>query len=118
MLSRSVLQQVGSLFHKQREDAYAGRVDIIIPRGIENRVAIDMVVKHVQRALLEKSKKHQSDLERLGKQVEDEPLSSNVFLLKQTKQIVGMATIIQNPMTNDVDFIFYLDRLSTVLVER
>lgn len=92
--------------------------DIIIPRGIENKVAIDMVVKHVQRLLQEKSRKHQDDLKRLGEQVEDEPLSPNVLVMEQTKQILGMNTIIQNPMTETVDFIFYFDRLSTLLVER
>lgn len=92
--------------------------DIIIPRGIENRVAIDMVVKHVQRLLQEKSRKHQDDLKRLGEQVEDELLSPNVLVMEQTKQILGMSTIIQNPMTQTVDFIFYFDRLSTLLVER
>ncbi len=93
-------------------------IDIIIPRGIENRVAIDMVVKHIQRTLVEKSKQHQKELQRLGKQVEDEPLSPNVLLLAQTKQIIGMSTIIQNPTTDQVDFVFYFDRLSTLLVER
>lgn len=92
--------------------------DIIIPRGIENKVAIDMVVKHVQRLLQEKSRKHQDDLKRLGEQVEDEPLSPNVLVMEQTKQILGMNTIIQNPTTETVDFIFYFDRLSTLLVER
>lgn len=92
--------------------------DIIIPRGIENKVAIDIVVKHVQRLLQEKSRKHQDDLKRLGEQVEDEPLSPNVLVMEQTKQILGMSTIIQNPMTQTVDFIFYFDRLSTLLVER
>lgn len=92
--------------------------DIIIPRGIENKVAIDIVVKHVQRLLQEKSRKHQDDLKRLGEQVEDEPLSPNVLVMEQTKQILGMSTIIQNPMTKTVDFIFYFDRLSTLLVER
>ncbi len=77
-----------------------------------------MVVEHVQRKLKEKSRKHQDELERLGKQVEDEPLSDNVLLLPQTRQIVGMSTIIQNPMTQEVDFIFYFDRMSTILVER
>ena len=89
-----------------------------MPRGIENHVAIDMVVRHVQRILEEKSEKHQDALQELGKQVEDEPLSKNVLLLKQTKQIVGMSTIIQNPITDDVDFIFYFDRLSALLIER
>lgn len=93
-------------------------VDIIVPRGIENRVAIEMVVEHVQRTLKEKSRKHQDDLQRLGQLAEDEPLSDNVLLMKQTNQIVGMSTIIQNPMTKEVDFIFYFDRLSSLLVER
>lgn len=100
------------------EVANSGCADIIIPRSIENRVAIDMVVKHVQRVLQEKSKKHQEDLQKLGKQVEDEPLSSNILLLEQTKQIVGMSTIIQDPMTDEVEFLFYFDRLSTLLVEK
>lgn len=77
-----------------------------------------MVVKHIQRTLVEKSKKHQKDLKRLGKQVADEPLSPNVLLLPQTKQIVGMSTIIQNPSTDQVDFVFYFDRISILLIER
>ncbi|KAL8898634.1 MAG: hypothetical protein Q9207_006604 [Kuettlingeria erythrocarpa] len=97
----------------QRENA-----DIIVPRGIDNTVAIDMVVKHIQLLLTKKSRKHQEDLKRLGQQVEDEPLSPNVLLLEQTKQIVAMMTVLQNPMTGDVDFLFYFDRLTTLLVER
>ncbi|KAF6230945.1 hypothetical protein HO173_010853 [Letharia columbiana] len=92
--------------------------DIIIPARLDNRVAIDIVVGHVKRTLKEKSRKHQEELQRLGKQVEDEPLSENVLLLEQTREIVGMNTVIQNPMTAEVDFIFYFDRLSSLLVER
>lgn len=77
-----------------------------------------MVVKHIQLLLVKKSRKHQEDLKRLGQQVEDEPLGSNVLLLKKTSQIVAMTTILQNPATDDVDFIFYFDRLTTLLVER
>lgn len=77
-----------------------------------------MVIEHVRRTLKEKSRKHQQELQRLGKQAEDEPLTDNVLFLKQTRQIVGMNTIIQKPMTKEVDFIFYFDRLSSLLVER
>lgn len=77
-----------------------------------------MVVKHIQLLLIKKSRKHQEDLKRLGQQVEDEPLSPNVLLLNQTKQLVAMTTVLQNPTTDDVDFIFYFDRLTTLLVER
>lgn len=89
-----------------------------MPRGIENKVAIDMVVGHIQRTLLDKSKKHRAELQRLGKQVEDEPLSANVLLIKQTRQVTAMNTIIQNPETGEIDFRFYFDRLATLLVER
>jgi len=85
---------------------------------MENRVAIEMVVEHAKRTLKEKSRKHQEDLQRLGQQVEDEPLSEHVLSLKQTRQVAGMSTIIQNPMTQEVDFIFYFDRLSSLLIER
>ena len=77
-----------------------------------------MVVGHIQRTLQAKSRKHQAELQKLGKQVEDEPLSPNVLLMNQTRQVTAMNTIIQNPMTDDVDFVFYFDRLATLLVER
>lgn len=93
-------------------------LDIIVPRGMQNRVAIDMIVKHIQRTLAEKSKMHRAELHRLGQEVEDEPLSSNVLLVEQTKQFVGMSTILQDPATDDVDFIFYFDRTATFLIER
>ncbi|KAI9821713.1 MAG: Uridine kinase [Pycnora praestabilis] len=78
----------------------------------------DMVVKHIQRILTEKSQKHRAELQRLGKAAEHEPLSQNVLFLPQTRQLLGMNTIIQDPMTDEVDFIFYFDRLSTLLVEK
>ena len=92
--------------------------DIIVPRGIENGVAIDIIVEHIRQILKGKSKRHQEDLQKLGEEVEDEPISRNVMVLAETKQIKGMNTIIQNLATSDVDFIFYFDRMSTLLVER
>jgi uridine kinase len=68
--------------------------------------------------LKEKSRQHQEALQKLGEEVEDEPISGNVMILAESQQIKGMNTIIQNPDTNDVDFIFYFDRMSTLLVER
>lgn len=77
-----------------------------------------MVVKHVQHILHEKSRQHAAELKRLGQQVEDEPLSSRVLLLKETPQVVAMSTIIQDPDSAQDDFIFYFDRFTTVLIER
>ncbi|EGE84818.2 uridine kinase [Blastomyces dermatitidis ER-3] len=92
--------------------------DIIIPRGIENRTAIDMVVKHIQRILREKSEAHYLELQRLGQQVEEKPLSANVIVMEQTPQLVGINTILQNPHTEQVDFVFYFDRLACLMIER
>lgn len=84
---------------------------------MQNRVAIDMVVGQIRQTLQQKSREHQDELSRLGKQAEVEPLSSKVYELPLTNQIRGIGTILRNPLTEDVDFIFYLDRLSALLVE-
>ncbi|KAH0547687.1 hypothetical protein FGG08_000176 [Glutinoglossum americanum] len=81
-------------------------------------IEADIVVKHIQRTLVEKSEKHRAELQKLGKEVSEEPLSSSVLLLRQTPQLLGMSTILQNEETNREDFIFYFDRLATLLVER
>lgn len=76
-----------------------------------------MVVQYIQRTLIEKSKSHRAGLKRLGQSTEDDPLSPNVLILKQTPQLRGMSTIIQDIDTSTEDFIFYFDRLTTLLVE-
>ncbi|CAG7936267.1 unnamed protein product [Penicillium nalgiovense] len=92
--------------------------DIIIPRGIENTTAIDMVVKHIQRKLQEKSDNHTEELHKLGLVAAEVELPLNVHVLPSTPQIVGMNTILQNPETEQEDFIFYFDRLVSILIER
>lgn len=77
-----------------------------------------MVVEHVRRTLKEKSYRHRSELKKLREGAKDAPLSANVLVLSQTQQVHAMSTIIQDPFTDDVDFIFYFDRLSALLVER
>lgn len=77
-----------------------------------------MVVKHMQHILNEKSRKHTADLKKLGQQVEDEPLSSQVLLLENTPQLVGMSTVIQDQLSEREEFIFNFDRITTLLIER
>lgn len=79
---------------------------------------LDMVVKHIQRKLDEKSEKHSEDLRKLGLIASELQLSSNVIVLPQTPQFVGINTILQNPETEQVDFVFYFDRLASMLIER
>ncbi|KAJ6262011.1 Phosphoribulokinase [Drechslerella dactyloides] len=115
--------------------------DIAIPRGIDNITAIgvwlqclrstivtsnanggtrrvDMVVKHIQRALRTKSEAHLKKIAELGERVLEKPLTDNVTVLEQTPQLRGIHTILQDRMTNREDFIFYFDRLSSLLVEK
>ncbi|KAL3453152.1 uridine kinase family-domain-containing protein [Aspergillus insuetus] len=92
--------------------------DIIIPRGIENKTAIGMVVQHIQRKLEEKSEKHSATLQELRLIASEEKLSPNVVIMPQTPQFVGMHTILQNPDTEQVDFVFYFDRLASLLIEK
>ncbi|CAG8901665.1 unnamed protein product [Penicillium egyptiacum] len=92
--------------------------DIIIPRGIENTTAIDMVVKHIQRKLQEKSQNHTEALRKLGLVAAEVELPLNVHVLPSTPQFIGMNTILQNPETEQEEFIFYFDRLVSILIEK
>jgi len=75
-------------------------------------------VKHIQRALQGKSKQHIQTLVELGEYMFDEPLSPNIDILQDKPQMKGMHTILHNQETSREDFIFYFDRISTLLVER
>lgn len=92
--------------------------DIIVPRGIENKVAISMVSSQIQNTLRHKSGLHQQELLRLGRIAEDSPLSSNALVLKQTNQVKGIHTLIMDPKTNREDYIFYFDRIVSLLIEK
>jgi len=106
--------------------------DIIIPRGIENLVAIgmfegsryisdvppDMVADRIKKILAQKSEQHQQQLLRLGMVAEDVALSENAIVLEQKPQIVGINTLLLNPTLLREDFIFYFDRVAALLIER
>lgn len=97
----------------QRETA-----DIIVPRGIENTVAISMVADQIQKTLAHKSTQHQEELKRLGQIAKDSDLSPNALILEQTNQVVGIHTLLMDPETTREDYIFYFDRLVAMLVEK
>lgn len=91
--------------------------DLIVPRGMQNQMAILMIVNQIRKILEDKSVKHKADLEKLGEEVEDEPFSPNILFLDRKPQIKGISTILRDPVTDQVDFIFNLDRLAALLVE-
>ena len=93
--------------------------DLIVPRGIENPVAITMIVDHVRKTLEHKSRAHQQHLKRLGKVVEQLPLTDRVKVIEldQKPQVLGVNTILLDPETPREDFIFYFDRMAAILIE-
>jgi uridine kinase len=92
--------------------------DIIVPRGIENKVAIRMISDQISKTLKMKSRMHQLELKRLGQEAENNPLSQNVIVLPQRRQIMGIHTTLLTPGLPREDFIFYFDRVAAMLVER
>lgn len=77
-----------------------------------------MVVEHIRRRLQEKSEKHTADLKQLQALAAEKELSPNIVVVKETPQLLGMNTILQDPATEQVDFVFYFDRLASLLIER
>ncbi|CAH2045190.1 unnamed protein product [Thlaspi arvense] len=76
--------------------------DIIIPRGGDNDVAIDLIVQHIRTKLCQHN---------LCK------IYSNIFIISSTFQIKGMHTLIRDINTKKHDFVFYADRLIRLVVE-
>ncbi|XP_012462463.1 uridine kinase-like protein 3 [Gossypium raimondii] len=76
--------------------------DIIIPRGGDNHVAIDLIVQHIR------TKLGQHDLCKIY---------SNLYVIQSTFQIRGMHTLIRDSLTTKHDFVFYSDRLIRLVVE-
>ncbi|CAN1153622.1 Uridine kinase-like protein 5 [Linum perenne] len=76
--------------------------DIIIPRGGDNDVAIDLIVQHIR------TKLGQHDLCKIY---------TNLFVIFSTFQIRGMHTLVRDVQTTKHDFVFYADRLIRLVVE-
>ncbi|RUP43605.1 uridine kinase family-domain-containing protein [Jimgerdemannia flammicorona] len=115
---QGVLQQY-TRFVKSSFDDYIKptlkNADVIIPRGLENAVAIDLITKHIQRQLKERLNSLRWDQARMPV---GEALPETVVVLEPTNQIKGIHTILRDHTTSRDDFIFYAERLSTLVIER
>ncbi|KAL7422385.1 Uridine kinase [Cryptotrichosporon argae] len=93
--------------------------DIIVP-GANNDTAVELLVTHVKRQLESRSLRFRNmlasaaDVDDAG----DVGEAQGVVLLKQTNQLRGIMTILRDEQTARGDFIFYADRLSTIIVEK
>ncbi|CAD6224316.1 unnamed protein product [Miscanthus lutarioriparius] len=101
----SVLDQYGRFVKPAFDDfvlpskKYA---DVIIPRGGDNHVAVDLIVHHIR------TKLGQHDLCKIY---------PNVHVVQSTFQIRGMHTLIRDREITTPDFVFYSDRLIRLVVE-
>lgn len=77
-----------------------------------------MVVQFIEQKLLEKSKHHRQALLQLELQAACEPLSKKTVVMKPSSQLQAMSTIIRDIDTSPEDFIFYFDRLATLIIEQ
>jgi hypothetical protein len=79
----------------------------------------DVVAKHISLNLAEKSAQHMLDLNSLAQEIDSETnLPPNIIILNQQNQLRVMTTIIRDQDTKREDFIFYLERASSLVLER
>jgi len=90
--------------------------DIIVPRGGENQVAIDLIVQHVQTQLTNRGFKLRSKLAESANG-NGEAMPNTLKVLPTTPQIRGLHTYIRNRETARDEFIFYSERLIRLVIE-
>ena len=77
-----------------------------------------MVTDRIQKILSDKSTTHQQHLRHLGQETENAPLSENITILPQGRQITGINTLLHDRSVEREEFIFYFDRLITTMIEK
>ena len=88
--------------------------DIIVPRGGENQVAINLIVHHVQTQLDARGFRLRG---KLANHMSGQPLPDTLKVLPSTVQIRGLHTFIRNKETPRDEFIFYAKRLIRLVIE-
>ncbi|GHJ87771.1 hypothetical protein NliqN6_4173 [Naganishia liquefaciens] len=112
--------------------------DIIVP-GFQNEVSVKLLVTHIQQQLDSRAMRFRNELGQRGtaqhtRRQSLEPLNlgkeitsatgskvrvpETTVVLEQTNQLRGILTILRNKDTDRSTFIFYADRLSSLVVER
>lgn len=89
--------------------------DIIVPRGGENEVAINLIVHHVQSQLDLRGFKFRDKL--ANHFMPGQPLPDTLKVLPSTPQIQGLHTFVRNRNTSRDEFIFYSKRLIRLVIE-
>ncbi|PXF47331.1 Uridine kinase-like protein 2, chloroplastic [Gracilariopsis chorda] len=76
--------------------------DIVLPRGAENLVAIDLIIKHIALKI------EQTDLRKVY---------SNLIVMADSYQCRGLHTIFRNADASRDDIVFYSNRLMRLVIE-
>lgn len=100
--------------------------DIIVP-GSDNHVAIDLICTHIKRQLKSRKSRLRAHMAMAGPRElsrQSSPLLTmedpwpNLVVIPETPQLKGIMTILRDRTTSREDFIFFVDRLATYLVEK
>jgi uridine kinase len=91
--------------------------DIVVPRGVDNTVAIDLIASHVANKMRERATR-EGELALLRMQspppvhiVSAEVLPDNVSVLPDCRHTTALVTMLRNRATKRANFIAYADRL-------
>ncbi|KAJ6619783.1 armadillo/beta-catenin/plakoglobin [Mycena sp. CBHHK59/15] len=98
--------------------------DIIVP-GSNNSVAIELICTHIRRKLMERSNHFRQKMaiphlyvSPSGTSIPQcKPEDLNLTVLPQTRQLQGIFTILRSKTSTRQDFVFFVDRLSALLME-
>lgn len=91
--------------------------DLVIPRGLDNSIAINLMINHINNQLANKSRNHISRLKKLGLNIDFDVNQFNIKLLRDTNQVRGINSILFDTETSRNDFIFYFNRICGLLIE-
>lgn len=70
---------------------------MVVPRGISNPVAMDLIIRHVKSQLQLTGHTFRKDLPEVH--ADERAMPSTLHVLKQTQQVCGLHTIIRNRET-------------------
>ncbi|KCV70368.1 uridine kinase [Fonticula alba] len=87
---------------------------VIIPRGGDNYIAIDLIAKHIQHQLETRGFNFRQELGRISP---CSKLPDTIKVMESRPQLRAMHTLIRNRDTPRDDFVFYSERLFRLLIE-
>jgi uridine kinase len=92
--------------------------DVIIPRGGENLVAIDLIVRQIKTQLAARGYEASKPIKDWDNGAfEHLPMPTSLHIVKDTPQVKGLQTFIRNKDTPRDEFVFYAERLMRILIE-